>query len=182
MSKKWKPLGTVAAFNSKRFGLSIMWGGCKTLKAEKDDISVVLEVVPKCIGGIGEKKSNSGSQFYQQDRIYDSEKVAASLSANLPGGANMYDIKMPMKEETNHGIFVKLENGDEIYAVWYPKKECYIAIRKLTPKECFRLQGWDDSYFEKAEFVCSNSQLYKQAGNGVTVNVIYEIAKRFKGE
>ncbi len=79
----------------------------------------------------------------------------------------------------NQGIFVKLENGDEIYAVWYPKKQCYIAIRKLTPKECFRLQGWEDSYFEKAEFVCSNSQLYKQAGNGVTVNVIHEIAKKF---
>lgn len=51
-------------------------------------------------------------------------------------------------------------------------------IRKLTPKECFRLQGWNDEDFEKAASVCSNSQLYKQAGNGVTVNVIYEIAKR----
>ena len=51
-------------------------------------------------------------------------------------------------------------------------------IRKLTPKECFRLQGWTDDYFEKAEFVNSDSQLYKQAGNGVTVNVIYEIAKK----
>ena len=51
-------------------------------------------------------------------------------------------------------------------------------IRKLTPKECWRLQGWDDESFEKAASVCSNSQLYKQAGNGVTVNVIYEIAKR----
>ena len=53
-------------------------------------------------------------------------------------------------------------------------------IRKLTPKECWRLQGWDDESFEKAASVCSNSQLYKQAGNGVTVNVIYEIAKRLK--
>ncbi|SMC17278.1 DNA (cytosine-5)-methyltransferase 1 [Clostridium acidisoli DSM 12555] len=51
-------------------------------------------------------------------------------------------------------------------------------IRKLTPKECFRLQGWNDEDFEKAASVCSDSQLYKQAGNGVTVNVIYEIAKR----
>lgn len=51
-------------------------------------------------------------------------------------------------------------------------------IRKLTPKECFRLQGWPDEYFERAAFVNSDSQLYKQAGNGVTVNVISEIAKR----
>lgn len=55
-----------------------------------------------------------------------------------------------------------------------------IRVRKLTPKECFRLQGWTDDYYEKAAFVNSDSQLYKQAGNGVTVNVIYEIAKRFK--
>lgn len=52
-------------------------------------------------------------------------------------------------------------------------------IRKLTPRECFRLQGWPDEYFERAASVCSDSQLYKQAGNGVTVNVIYEIAKKF---
>lgn len=52
-------------------------------------------------------------------------------------------------------------------------------IRKLTPKECWRLQGWNDEDFEKAARVCSETQLYKQAGNGVTVNVIYEIAKRF---
>lgn len=50
-------------------------------------------------------------------------------------------------------------------------------IRKLTPKECWRLQGWKDEDFEKAAKVCSDSQLYKQAGNGVTVPVIYEIAK-----
>lgn len=64
--------------------------------------------------------------------------------------------------------------------IWYDKYKCYIAIRKLTPKECFRLQGWTDDYFAKAEFVNSNSQLYKQAGNGVTVNVVYEIGKAMK--
>ena len=55
-----------------------------------------------------------------------------------------------------------------------------IAIRKLTPRECFRLQGWSDDYFDKAEFMNSDSQLYKQAGNGVTVNVVYDIGKRLK--
>lgn len=55
-----------------------------------------------------------------------------------------------------------------------------IRVRKLTPRECFRLQGFPDEYFERAASVCSDSQLYKQAGNSVTVNVIYEFAKRFK--
>jgi len=53
-------------------------------------------------------------------------------------------------------------------------------IRKLTPKECFRLQGWTDDYFEKAQQFNSDSQLYKQAGNGVTVNVIKTIAEKFE--
>ncbi|OLS02574.1 DNA (cytosine-5-)-methyltransferase [Tissierella creatinophila] len=49
-------------------------------------------------------------------------------------------------------------------------------IRRLTPKECFRLQGFPDEMFEKARKVNSDSQLYKQAGNAVTVNVAYAIA------
>lgn len=65
-----------------------------------------------------------------------------------------------------------------VYAVWYEKYQCYIAIRKLTPRECFRLQGWSDDYFEKAQFVNFDSQLYKQAGNGVTVTVIETIARK----
>lgn len=78
----------------------------------------------------------------------------------------------------NQGILVKLSDDSTVYAVWYEKYQCYIAIRKLTPKECFRLQGWTDDYFEKAAFVNSDSQLYKQAGNGVTVDVVAEIARQ----
>ena len=53
-------------------------------------------------------------------------------------------------------------------------------IRKLTPRECFRLQGFPDDYFDRVAAANSDSQLYKQAGNSVTVNVIYEIAKRLR--
>jgi DNA (cytosine-5)-methyltransferase 1 len=80
----------------------------------------------------------------------------------------------------NQGIIVKLNDNDTVYAVWYEKYQCYIAIRKLTPRECFRLQGWTDDYFEKAAFVNSDSQLYKQAGNGVTVNVVQAIGEAIK--
>lgn len=50
-------------------------------------------------------------------------------------------------------------------------------IRKLTPKECWRLMGFDDADFEKAEKVNSNTQLYKQAGNSIVVNVLEAILK-----
>ena len=53
-------------------------------------------------------------------------------------------------------------------------------IRKLTPRECWRLQGFPDWAFDRAQEVNSNSQLYKQAGNSVTVNVISAIAKELE--
>ncbi len=55
-----------------------------------------------------------------------------------------------------------------------------LRIRRITPKECFRLQGFPDWAFEAARKVSSNSQLYKQAGNSVTVPVIAAIAKKLK--
>lgn len=58
--------------------------------------------------------------------------------------------------------------------------ESDFRIRKLTPRECWRLQGFPDWAFDKAQEVNSNSQLYKQAGNSVTVNVISAIAKELR--
>lgn len=62
-----------------------------------------------------------------------------------------------------------------------------IRIRKLTPVECWRLMGWGykddiwhDDDFKKAEAVCSNTQLYKQAGNGIVCSVIESIARQMR--
>lgn len=52
-----------------------------------------------------------------------------------------------------------------------------LRIRKLTPKECWRLMGFDDEDHEKASKVNSNTQLYKQAGNSIVVNVLEAILK-----
>lgn len=90
------------------------------------------------------------------------------------------EIANTLDTSCNQGIFVQVSDDLIVYAVWYEKYQCYIAIRRLTPKECFRLQGWSDDYFEKAQFVNSDSQLYKQAGNGVTVNVIQAIAEQLR--
>ncbi|HDR7494667.1 DNA cytosine methyltransferase [Bacillus tropicus] len=53
-------------------------------------------------------------------------------------------------------------------------------IRRLTPKETWRLQGFSDSAFERASKVNSDTQLYRQAGNSVSVPVIFAIAQRLK--
>ena len=56
-----------------------------------------------------------------------------------------------------------------------PSVKVNLRIRKLTPKECFRLMGFDDESFEKAAQANSNSQLYKQAGNSIVVDVLVAI-------
>lgn len=108
-----------------------------------------------------------------------------SVNLSVPGSATRrgrvgHSIANTLDTSCNQGIFVKVSDELIVYAIWYEKYQCYIAIRKLTPKECFRLQGWSDDYFEKAQFVNSDSQLYKQAGNGVTVSVIQAIAERME--
>ena len=106
-----------------------------------------------------------------------------SVNFSMPNGKTRrgrvgQEIANTLDTSCNQGIFVQVSEELVVYAVWYEKYQCYIAIRKLTPKECFRLQGWTDDYFEKAEFVNSDSQLYKQAGNGVTVTVIEAMARK----
>lgn len=55
-------------------------------------------------------------------------------------------------------------------------------IRRLTPRECWRLQAFEDYLFERAKAAgVSDSQLYRQAGNAVTVNIVYEIGARLPG-
>ena len=53
-----------------------------------------------------------------------------------------------------------------------------LRIRKLTPKECWRLMGFDDADYEKASKVNSDTQLYKQAGNSIVVNVLESILRQ----
>lgn len=126
------------------------------------------------------KVSEATKQGYAECRVgIDSVNFSVPNSKTRRGRVG-HEIANTLDTGCNQGIFVQVSDELIVYAVWYEKYQCYIAIRKLTPKECFRLQGWTDDYFDKAAFVNSDSQLYKQAGNGVTVNVIYEIAKRLK--
>lgn len=110
----------------------------------------------------------------------DRHGVATSVPVSMTRNIVEEEIENTLDTSCNQGIFVQVSEELVVYAVWYERYQCYIAIRKLTPKECFRLQGWTDDYFEKAQFVNSDSRLYKQAGNGVTVNVIEAIAEKLR--
>lgn len=87
-------------------------------------------------------------------RVYDPNDISCTLSSQ--GGG--------MGAKTGLYKIVNPENPN-------------IRIRKLTPKECWRLQGFTDEQYERAAAINSHSQLYKQAGNAVTVNVVEEIGK-----
>ena len=79
--------------------------------------------------------------------------------------------------ESNNGVMPTLTTRPDClgYATLPPN----IRIRKLTPKECWRLMGFDDSDVEKAQAVgISNAQLYKQAGNSIVVDVLVMILRK----
>lgn len=124
------------------------------------------------------KVAEATKQGYAECRVgVDTVNLSVPGSKTRRGRVGK-EIANTLDTSCNQGIFVQVSEELIVYAVWYEKYQCYIAIRKLTPRECFRLQGWSDDYFEKAQFVNSDSQLYKQAGNGVTVTVIETIARK----
>ncbi len=98
-----------------------------------------------------------------------------------------HDSGISNRKAEHSGVFVEnsdVLDDDEKFAVAFvePNGEVHIGrIRKLTPRECWRLQGFTDDQFDKARATgLSDSRLYKMAGNAVTVNVISEIGKIIK--
>lgn len=141
-------------------------GVSRTLKADSHPAGVALDII--------DHQGRKTKEVTLKD-------TCPTLRSETHG--NVLDVCIDVSGETpkqGDGIYVEMPGGFSVYAVWYEKYQCYIAIRRLTPKECFRLQGWTDDYFERAAFVNSDSQLYKQAGNGVTVPVIQAIAEKMK--
>lgn len=146
----------------------------------KDDEEPMFTLTGQDRHGVAIKVKEATKQGYQECRVgVDSVNLSVPGSKTRRGRVGQ-EIANTLDTSCNQGIFVQVSEELTVYAVWYEKYQCYIAIRRLTPKECFRLQGWTDDYFEKAQFVNSDSQLYKQAGNGVTVNVIEAIAEKLR--
>ena len=143
----------------------------------EDGIANTLSTVQKD-NQLAVKVAEATKQGYSECRVgIDTVNLSVPGSKTRRGRVGK-EIANTLDTSCNQGIFVKVSDELIVYAVWYEKYQCYIAIRKLTPRECFRLQGWSDDYFEKAQFVNSDSQLYKQAGNGVTVTVIEAMARK----
>lgn len=120
--------------------------------------SGVLEVQPNLTEGI--KVRNGTKLGYQFAEVGDSVDLS-------------YPSSLTRRARVGRGIAHNLSCSCQMGAVVWNGR--VVKIRRLTPKECFRLQGFSDDLFEKAKAVNSDAQLYKQAGNGVTVPVVYAI-------
>lgn len=94
----------------------------------------------------------------QEHQVPRTDGISPSLTAAMGMGGG----QTPIFTET-------AERNNEM------EKICEYRIRKLTPKECWRLMDFSDEDFHKAEKVNSNTQLYKQAGNSIVVNVLVAI-------
>ena len=102
-------------------------------------------------------------------------RTANKQGYDLAEDGDSVDLAYPQSKtrrgRVGHGVSKTLMGADSMGTV-----DNY-RIRKLTPKECWRLMGFDDADFRKAEQVNSNTQLYKQAGNSIVVNVLEGILK-----
>lgn len=159
-----------------------------------------VELNKKQIKQVGNfRKTDSFGGNPQVGRVYDPDGISPTLNS-MQGGNRMPNILV--RAALTHDRLNKRQNGrrfkedgepsftltaadrrgvmfdeqkDDNSGVWYHGK----AIRKLTPLECWRLQGFSDDAFYKAKNAgVSNSQLYKQAGNSVTVPVIKAIGEK----
>lgn len=161
---------------------------CSTT-TQKDPLKVLIENEIKQFGVLQPNYNQSGV-------VYEIDGISPTIRAYQ--GGNL-EPKIRVKEATKQG-YQEAEIGDSVNLSHPNSKtrrgrvgkqiantlltgesqgvvEPDFRIRKLTPRECWRLQGFPDWAFDKAQEVNSNSQLYKQAGNSVTVNVIAAIAK-----
>lgn len=132
---------------------------CKRVYSE-DGLSPTIST---CQGGNTEPKVEVKRMYgifdtekstHQAGSVYDRDGLSPTLDT-MQGG-----YRQPCVET--------IDNQDQLE----------LKIRKLTPKECFRLMGFDDEDFEKAQNIpTSNTQLYKQTGNSIVVNVLESIFK-----
>ena len=183
--------------------------GCETssaavLIANLGDGEMNKDKAPVMVGGIGE--INFGKQYRQGNRVYDANSIAMALLSSPVGNAGgfsylylvrsdkMNDEVQIIREEplqcvgwhrnakevlSVDGLCRTLSTQSNNLATKIKEKET-MRIRKLTPKECWRLMGFDDEDFYKAEAVNSNTQLYKQAGNSIVVDVLEAIFTNLK--
>lgn len=153
-------------------------------KENENGISATLTTRPDTLGIVVYDDYNQ--------KIREDQNTIGTLTTNCGSSAERNGFKILEVNYNGTDIDYDDPEFDEefkdpkyYYEMTDEEKEHYnnseLAIRKLTPRECWRLMGIDDAYFDKAYEVNSNAQLYKQAGNGIVVDVFAAIIGMMKG-
>lgn len=192
MSKQLKQIG-----NIDRAGHNSLWGRVY----DPDGIATNLNANGGGMGAktglyavkqIGKRKdSNSGTQPFQQDRVYDTDGISPALQSGLPEGSHKISVvasrgrgegwKQTL-EERKDGVTNTLTGVEKDNMIQNGTR-----IRRLTPVECERLQGYEDGWTatginEKGiEIPISDSQRYKCCGNSVTTFVVASVIEKLYG-
>lgn len=144
---------------------------------------------------VGTGRSNTRNEGASRARVWSGRTLPY---ADNNGGGNLQPKIMEMEQETklgavkpfvrgslqehaserSDGICPTLTEAMEMGGGQVPVHNYNCRIRKLTERECWRLMGFSDNDFDKAKEVNSGTQLYKQAGNSIVVNVLMEIFGR----
>ena len=124
----------------------------------------------------------------QGGRVYSAEGVSCTLTAQtggMGGKTGLYALPccVDLNESPEFTQYARCLIAKQDGGIHHHKREASgvwdgCRIRRLTPRECLRLQGWKDERIDLILPLHSDTQLYKQAGNGVTVNVVEAIGKR----
>ena len=196
-------VGTIYTNVSKRFQRGIYKDLSRTVKANNHDLAVVIAASrgrdPK---NPSDRKagnsnleqrleinkngtSNTITTVQKDNYVVELDKIKRFINDNYKDTGSVTDLPKAFQavgDRGNHSYSVKdmsntipanamSDRGQQVI-------EPSLRIRKLTPKECWRLMGCSDEDFHKAEQVNSNTQLYKQAGNAIVVNVLEAIFKQ----
>jgi DNA-cytosine methyltransferase len=122
--------------------------------------------------------------FEKSNRVYDEVGIAPTITSTsadekiIVGTTQCINSKVNGKQpKVQDRIYDEQGISTAVTTSFMPSVLNQLQIRKLTPRETWRLMGFDDSDFDKASAIHSNSTLYKQAGNSIVVNVLEHILK-----
>lgn len=153
---------------------------CPTLTSrDYKDPRLVNENAVKQVGNISDCNGNWKNP--QVGRIYDPDGYSPTLNTCGGGSHEPKILQVGNVNPSGKGMNGNVFSEDGLAPTLTTNKGegnkilTGIRIRKLSPKECFRLMGFSDSAYEAASKVVSNSQLYKQSGNSIVVDVLYYI-------
>lgn len=162
--------------NSQDQKLSPLDGISQTLNSGHFNQPKIIEPELKQVGSLYKDNNDAG-------RIYSSDGISSTIKSEgggLGAKTGLYEVQIAAsrgrgaKQKTKQKLELrKDELTNTITGVQKDNLVYNSRIRRLTPLECFRLQGYPDSFIK----VVSDTQLYKQAGNTITVSVLQAIAK-----